>query len=159
MPQLYHTKTDWKSILYFTVRFGLGFYLFVHAVLNLIHYNDFVLMSRQYVPEDSAFGFLAYFTPAVPLIEFFIASMLLIGLYTRMSLKWGISLGVFFTALFHLTGDLETALIHSYTLILKVALFYTIYYNKFSADYFNIWQAVREKSRSRKDKKESENFI
>jgi uncharacterized membrane protein YphA (DoxX/SURF4 family) len=147
MLHLYYLKNDWKSFLYAIVRVGLGLYLISHAILNLIHYDDFIEASRHYVPEGSGLEFLAYFTPAVPMLEFFIALMILGGLYTRLSLQWAIGLGIFFTILFHYTGDMETALVHSYTLSIKLILLFMIYYNKFSADYYNIWMVLQEKER------------
>jgi hypothetical protein len=61
---------------------------------------------------------------------------------------------VFFTFIFHFTGDLETALNHAYSLILKVGLFYSIYYNKYSADYYNVWTLARLKEKLLKEREE-----
>lgn len=156
MTQLYTSQNNWKTILYLIVRVGLGSYLLIHALINLINYDEFIQLAVQYVPEGSELGFLANFTPIVPLLEFFIALMILTGLYARKSLMWAIGLGVFFTALFHYTGDIKTALIHSYTLTLKVGLFYSLYYNKFSADYYNLWTTHRAIELEMKEKEEQD---
>ena len=154
IPQFYSLNNDWKTIAYLVVRFSLGLYLLVHAVNNLIDYQSFIFSAREYVPEESALGFLANLTPIVPLLEFFLALMILFGLYTRISLIWAMGLGIFFTAIFHFSGDFETALAHCYSLIFKVGLFYTIYYNKFSADYYNVWTIARVQEKKMKEQEE-----
>jgi uncharacterized membrane protein YphA (DoxX/SURF4 family) len=154
MPQFYSLQNDWKTICYFITRLSLGMYLLIHAIINLIEYQSFIFTAREYVPLESPLGFLANFTPIVPLLEFFLALMIILGLYTRISLIWAIVLGVFFTFIFHFTGDLETALTHAYSLILKVGLFYSIYYNKYSADYYNVWSIARLKEKQLKEQKE-----
>lgn len=145
MPQFYSSRNNWKTIIYALIRIALGSYLLLHAINNLINFESFIEISMSYIPADSKLEFLAHLTPLVPLVEFFIASMILLGIYTRSSLIGAIALGIFFTFLFHYFGDVETALTHSYTLILKVGLFYTLYYNKFSADYLNVYNASRIK--------------
>lgn len=152
MTQFYSSQNNWKTISYLIVRVGLGSYLLIHSLINLNNYDQFIQLSIPYVPQGSELGFLANFTPVVPLLEFFIALMILTGLYARKSLMWAIGLGFFFTALFHYTGDIKTALTYSYTLILKVGLFYSLHYNKFSADYYNLWttqQAIELEKREK----------
>ncbi|AGC75405.1 DoxX-like protein [Nonlabens dokdonensis] len=145
MSHLYSSKNNWKTFLYAVIRVALGSYLLVHAIYNLANFETFIELSMGYIPTDSPLEFLAQLTPLVPLVEFFIALMILLGLYARISLIWAIVIGVFFTSLFHYLGDTETALVHSYTLILKVGLFYSLYYNKYSADYYNLWNAFKFK--------------
>ncbi|WP_405369205.1 DoxX family protein [Nonlabens sp. Asnod2-A12] len=156
MTQFYSSQNNWKTITYLIVRVGLGSYLLIHAIVNLVNYDEFIQLAVQYVPQGSELGFLANFTPIVPLLEFFIALMILTGLYARKSLIGAIVLGVFFTALFHYTGDIQTALTHSYTLILKVGLFYSLYYNKFSADYYNLWTTHQAIELEMKEKEEQD---
>ncbi len=145
MSHLYTSKNDWKTFLYALIRVSLGSYLLAHAILNMINFDSFLELSMAYIPTGSSLEFLAQLAPLVPLVEFFIALMILLGLYTRISLLWAIALGVFFTLLFHYLGDTETALVHSYTLVLKVGLFYSLFYNKYSADYHNLWNAYKFK--------------
>jgi uncharacterized membrane protein YphA (DoxX/SURF4 family) len=145
MSQFYSSKNNWKTFLYAVIRVALGSYLLVHALNNLINFENFIELSMDYVPQNSPLEFLAHLAPLVPLIEFFIALMIFLGLYARLSFIWAIFLGIFFTSLFHYSGDTETALVHSYTLILKIGLFYYLYHNKYSADYYNQWNAFKFK--------------
>lgn len=145
MQLFYSSKNNWKTILYVFIRVALGSYLCIHSIYNLANFQSLIELSIGYIPVNSPLEFLAQLTPIVPLIEFFISLMIILGLYTRLSLMWGTILGIFFTSFFHYLGDTETALLHSYTLTLKVGLFFTLFYNKYSADYYNQLNAYKFK--------------
>ncbi len=106
--------------------------------------DQFMVVALSYFPDESSISFLAYLTPIVPFMEFFLAVMILTGLYTKPALKWAIGIGAFFMLFFQFTGDLPEALEHAYTLIVKVSLLFMIYYNKYSLDYYNVWKVARE---------------
>ncbi|MDP5100528.1 MAG: hypothetical protein NWQ09_04310 [Nonlabens sp.] len=149
MNQLYYEKTDVKTISYAAVRVILGGYLLIHSIINVLNYNQFISDTMKYFEKDSSFNFLAELAPLVPLMEFFIAGMIILGLYTSVSLKWAVGLGIFFTIFFHVTGDYETALVHCYTLLAKTSLYLLIAYNKLSLDYYNIWKEQESISKVR----------
>lgn len=140
----FYDKTDFKTILYSISKIGLGLYLLVHAVFSLIDFDKFMVTALTYLPEDSPISFLAYLTPVIPFMEFFLALMILTGLYTRPALKWAIAVGIFFVVIFHFLGDLSSALEHCYSVGVKMVLLYGIFYNKFSLDYYNLWKVEKE---------------
>ncbi|AZQ44032.1 MauE/DoxX family redox-associated membrane protein [Nonlabens ponticola] len=144
----FYLRTDIKTIIYGITRVGLGIYLLSHAAMAFMDFDQFMATALSYFPEDSGLSFLAYLTPIVPFMEFFLAVMILAGIYTKLALKWAIGIGIFFTVFFHYTGDLDGALTHSYSLLVKIFLLFTIFYNKFSLDYYNMWKVSQESSES-----------
>lgn len=144
MQSFYYKRNDFKIVLYGLARILLGAYLLIHAMANVLNYDYFIAESLSYFGKENAFRVLANLTPIVPLLEFFLAILIVFGIYTKSTLKWAIGLGLFFTIFFHATGDYETALIHSYTSAIKVVLYTFIAYNTFSLDYYNLWLAHRE---------------
>lgn len=137
---------------YGALRVSLGIYLFEHAIANVLNYNEFVVESMIYFNEEGNLKFLSELAPLVPLMEFFIASMITLGLYTKTILKWAIGLGIFFTVFFHSTGDFQTALLHCYSLQVKIVLYLLIYYDKISLDFYNIWQVYKAAHRTKLSK-------
>jgi uncharacterized membrane protein YphA (DoxX/SURF4 family) len=140
----YYPKTDYRTVLYTIVRIGLGAYLLFHSVLGVVDMDEFMVTALSYFSKDSSISFLAYLTPIVPFMEFFLGVMILTGVYTLVALKWAIGIGVFFMLFFHFTGDLSEALEHAYSIMVKLSLAFLIYYNKCSLDYYNLMVATRE---------------
>jgi uncharacterized membrane protein YphA (DoxX/SURF4 family) len=140
----YYPKTDYRTVLYTIVRIGLGAYLLFHSVLGVIDMDEFMVIALSHFSKDSSISFLAYLTPIVPFMEFFLGVMILTGVYTQVALKWAIGIGVFFMLFFHFTGDLSEALEHAYSIMIKLSLAFLIYYNKYSLDYYNLMVATRE---------------
>ncbi len=140
----YYENTDYKTILYALVRIGLGGYLLFHSILGIMDFDQFMVTALSYFEPGSSISFLAYLTPIVPFMEFFLALMIFTGLYTSAALKWAIGVGVFFMLFFHFTGDLDAALENAYTVILKVSLVCMLSLNKYSLDYYNLWNVTKE---------------
>lgn len=149
MHPLYYLKNDKLIFIYSFFRIFLGVYLLFHAIVNVMNYDVFLTESKTYFEVGSPFIFLSYLTPIVPLLEFFLAGVIILGLYTIPAMKWALGLGIFFTLFFHFTGDLETALIHCYTVVIKLPLLIYVRYNKFSLDYYNEFQVKMETIRVR----------
>lgn len=131
-------------MLYALSRVGLGVYLLIHAVHGLLDFDNFMVSALNYLPEESSIAFLAYLTPIIPFMEFFLALMILLGLYTAPALRWAIGIGAFFVMMFHFLGDLSIALEHAYSVVIKMALLHAVVYNKFSLDYYNLWNVQKE---------------
>ena len=127
----YYPNTDYKTILYTIGRVGLGAYLLFHSVLGIIDMDEFMVTALSYFPEGSSISFLAYLTPIIPFMEFFLAIMILTGIYTKAALKWAIGIGLFFMLFFHFIDDLPEALEHAYSVMIKLSLLFLIYYNNF----------------------------
>jgi|GEM_PF-7031431 len=142
----YYDKTDYKTIVYALVRISLGAYLLFHSIIGIIDFDEFMVTALSYFADDSSISFLAYLTPIVPFMEFFLALMILTGIYTRAALQWAIGIGMFFMLFFHFTGDLSAALEHAYSVIIKASLLCMVYLNKYSLDYYNMWKVARERS-------------
>lgn len=140
----FYTATDYKTILYAIARVALGSYLLFHSILGVMDFDQFMITALSYFEEDSSISFLAYLSPVVPFMEFFLAVMILTGLYTQIALRWAIGIGIFFMIFFHYTGDLTGAMEHAYSVIVKGLLLSFIYYNKYSLDYYNLWKVARE---------------
>jgi uncharacterized membrane protein YphA (DoxX/SURF4 family) len=140
----YYSKTNYRTILYTVARVGLGAYLLFHSVLGIIDMDEFMVTALSYFSKGSSISFLAYLTPIVPFMEFFLAVMILTGIYTQAALKWAIGIGVFFMLFFHFTGDLPEALEQAYSIMVKLSLAFLICYNKYSLDYYNLIVAARE---------------
>lgn len=140
----FYNQTDYRTILYAIIRIALGMYLLVHSVFSLIDFDRFMITALEYLPEDSSISFLAYLTPIIPFMEFFLSVMILTGLYTKAALRWAIGVGIFFMVIFHYLEDLTSAMEHAYSVIIKLSLFFTIYYNKISLDYYNQWTVRKE---------------
>ncbi|WP_194852111.1 DoxX family protein [Nonlabens antarcticus] len=143
MRELYN-KTDYRSIGYAVGRIGMGSYLLFHAITSIMDMDQFMVTALSYFTDNSPISFLTYLTPIIPFMELFLAIMILMGLYTRIALKWAVGIGVFFMLFFQLTGDFASALEHSYGVTVKISLIFLIYYNKFSLDYYNLWKVSRE---------------
>ncbi|PRP66128.1 hypothetical protein [Nonlabens agnitus] len=139
----FYPKSDIRTLLYAMLRVGLGLYLLIHAVIGLMDMDNFMLTALGYL-EDSSVEFLAYLTPIIPFMEFFLAVMILTGIYTKAALQWATGIGIFFMLMFHYLDDLSSALEHSYTVVIKLTLIIGIYYNKFSMDYYNLWNVRKE---------------
>ncbi|KQC33253.1 hypothetical protein AAU57_07930 [Nonlabens sp. YIK11] len=139
----FYPKSDIRTLLYAMLRVGLGLYLLIHAVIGLMDMDNFMLTALGYL-EDSSVEFLAYLTPIIPFMEFFLAVMILTGIYTRAALQWATGIGIFFILMFHYLDDLSSALEHAYTVVIKLTLIIGVYYNKFSLDYYNLWNVRKE---------------
>jgi uncharacterized membrane protein YphA (DoxX/SURF4 family) len=142
----YYDKTDYKTIIYALVRIALGSYLLFHSIIGILDFDEFMVTALSYFADDSSISFLAYLTPIVPFMEFFLALMILTGLYTRIALQYAIGIGMFFMLFFHFTGDLNADLEHAYSVIVKVSLICLVYLNKYSLDYYNMWKVAKESS-------------
>jgi uncharacterized membrane protein YphA (DoxX/SURF4 family) len=140
----YYLKTDYRTILYTIVRVGLGAYLLFHSVIGILDMDEFMVTALSYFPEGSSLSFLAYLTPIIPFMEFFLAIMILTGIYTKAALKWAMGVGLFFMLFFHFIGDLSGALEHAYSVMIKLSLLFLIYYNKYSLDYYNLKVVTKE---------------
>ncbi|SCY13157.1 hypothetical protein SAMN05192588_1300 [Nonlabens sp. Hel1_33_55] len=140
----FYPKSDLRTLLYAALRIGLGLYLLIHAVIGLMDMDNFMLTALSYLEEDSSIAFLAYLTPIIPFMEFFLAVMILTGIYTKAALQWATGIGVFFMLMFHYLDDFPSALEHAYTVVIKLTLIIGIYYNKFSLDYYNLWNVKKE---------------
>ena len=97
MSKIYN-QTDYRSILYVCVRVILGLYLLLHSISGLWDFDQFMVTALGYFPEESAMSYIAYLTPVIPFIEFFLAIMILAGIYTKSALFWAIGIGLFFMA-------------------------------------------------------------
>ncbi|BAO55897.1 DoxX family protein [Nonlabens marinus] len=140
----YYEKTDYKTISYAVIRVALGGYLLFHSIIGIIDFDQFMVTALSYFEEGSSISFLAYLTPIVPFMEFFLALMILTGLYTRLALQWAIGVGIFFMLFFHFTDDLTSALEHAYGVIVKISLLSLLFLNKYSLDYYNLWNVSKE---------------
>lgn len=140
----YHGKNDFPVYLYTILRIGLGLYLLFHALDHIIHFNQYLKDTEAYLGEDSMSTILQLFIPIVPMIEFFIALMITMGLYTRISLIGAIATGIIFIIAFFLFEDYDAGIVLLYSLAVKTLLLFTVKYNRISADYRNIQIAEKE---------------
>ena len=83
----FYINTDYRTILYAICRVGLGVYLLIHSILRVIDFDEFLATAIAYLPEESSIAFLAYLTPLIPFMEFFLAVMILTGIYTNIALN------------------------------------------------------------------------
>ncbi len=137
-------SSNYKPLLYAVIRISLGAYLLLHSLESVLGMDEFMTQALSYFEKNSSFTVLTYLIPVVPFVEFFLAVLILSGLYTNLALLWAIAVGAVFMAFFHYAGDLNNAMDHSYTVLIKLMLLNFLSYNKFSLDYYNQWKVQKE---------------
>lgn len=143
----FYSKTDYKTVLYALARAAFSGYLLVDAVIETL-YHKFLFQESLSKPFVGGFShFVTDLIPFIFMIEFFIASMMFIGIYTKISLTAMLGVFTLHMILFYSVGATEAFISEGYALSIALTLLIFVSYNKFSLDFYNVWQTEMESQR------------
>ncbi|MDP5078578.1 MAG: hypothetical protein NWQ19_10800 [Nonlabens sp.] len=143
----FYRKTDYKTVLYAFVRVAFSGYLLVDAVIETLNHK-FLSQASLSKPFEGGFSdFVTELAPVIFMIEFFISGMMFIGIYTKISLTAMLGVFTLHMILFYSVGATEAVISEGYALSIALTLLIFVSYNKFSLDFYHIWQTEMESHR------------